>query len=151
MPAGRRPLWRTTVRPRALVPTLLLLLLSCTACTAQGASGATGDAGPAKAPDCQKPADPVLPDTAGTLAETDTGSFCLPAGQRLTVFLTAAGTAHWSAVTSSDPHVLAPAKAPVTAPIGVTPALFAATTPGTVALTSQDGTGRAWRVTVVVR
>ncbi|MEV7028347.1 hypothetical protein, partial [Kitasatospora sp. NPDC093558] len=72
-------------------------------------------------------------------------------GQRLTVFLTASGPARWSAVTSSDPKVLAPAKAPLTAPVGVTPALFAGNGPGTAELTSQDGTGRGWRVTIVVR
>ncbi|WBP86165.1 hypothetical protein [Kitasatospora cathayae] len=130
--------------PRPLPLPLLLLL---TACATQGTTGATATGNT----DCRPPAEAVLPGTAGTLAETDTGSFCLPTGQRLTVFLTATGTAHWSAVTSSDPRVLAPAKAPLTAPVGVTPALFAANGPGTAQLTSQDGTGHRWQATIVVR
>ncbi|WP_035846246.1 hypothetical protein [Kitasatospora azatica] len=127
------------MRLRVLAP-LALLLTACGAPTAQPPAAA-----------CQSPAEAVLPHTAGTLAETDSGSFCLAPGQQLSVFLTATGSAHWSAVSSSDPQVLAPAKAPLTAPIGVTPALFGATAAGTARLTSQDGTGHDWAVTVVVR
>ncbi|MEY9950139.1 hypothetical protein [Kitasatospora sp. GAS1066B] len=126
---------RRTVSALALLPLLL------TACGS-----------PARHPvACQAPGDAVLPHTAGTLAETDSGSFCLAAGAQLTVFLTASGSGHWSAVTSSDPTVLAPAaNLPLTAPLGVTPALFHGAGPGSVRLSSQDGAGHAWQVTVVV-
>jgi hypothetical protein len=147
------------VRRRALLP-LLLLLTACGAPAAHpsagppaASSGAVASPSVAAPPpgDCRPLGDAILPNTAGSLTETDSGGFCLSAGQRLTVFLTAAGPAHWSAVSSSAPQVLAAAKTPLTAPIGVTAALFAATAPGTVELSSQDGSGKSWRVTVVVR
>jgi hypothetical protein len=93
----------------------------------------------------------VLPHTDGSLADTDHGTYCLAPGGRLTVFLTSAGPKNWTPVHSSTPAVLAAAQDPVTAPLGVTAALFTGTAPGTAELTSQDGSGKTWQVTVLVR
>ncbi|MDH6144820.1 hypothetical protein P3T35_006869 [Kitasatospora sp. GP30] len=149
-------------RPLLLLPLLLLPLTGCAGsspkpaaakpATPAPAATAPAAAGSATAsPACQAPPDAVLPHTDGSLAETDHGTYCLAPGGRLTVFLTTAGPTGWSSVHSSAPAVLAAAQDPVTAPIGVTAGLFAGATPGTAELTSQDGSGHSWRVTIVVR
>ncbi|MDF3292990.1 hypothetical protein [Streptomyces silvisoli] len=93
-----------------------------------------------------------LPHSAGTLTETDSGTYCLRVGGQLDVFLTAKGTqmsARWSPVTSSAPQLLAPANSGVlTPPVGVTPGVFVATAPGTVQLSSRTSDGKRWQATV---
>ncbi|MER5640956.1 hypothetical protein ABT095_28905 [Kitasatospora sp. NPDC002227] len=121
---------------RTLLP-LLLLLAACAA-----------PAAPPR-PDCQAPPEPVVPQTAGTLGEQDTGRYCLALGAQLGVFLAGDATGRWSSPASSDTAVLAPAgTSRLTAPLGVTPGVFRAARRGTAELSSSLG-GRRWQVTVV--
>ncbi len=108
----------------------------------------------------------MLPRTAGTLTEADSGTFCLPAGGQLAVFLapltgadgtnaangvTSAAANRWSGVVSSAPQVLAATSTGVlTAPVGVTPGLFQGATAGAARLASSTADGRSWQVTIVI-
>ncbi|GAA1976361.1 hypothetical protein [Kitasatospora viridis] len=140
-------------RTRAALLAATAALLLTAGCADQHPAGHTGTAA---RPPCEQPPDAVLPHTAGSLTEAQSGSYCLAVGDQLSVFLTATATAtaaggRWAPVTSSGPTVLTAVPADqLTAPIGVTPALFRARATGTVQLTSRDGTGRSWRATVVV-
>jgi hypothetical protein len=93
-----------------------------------------------------------LPHSAGTLTQTDSGTYCLHVGGQLDVFLSADGpqmSARWSPVTSSAPQLLASASSGVlTPPVGVTPGVFVATAPGTVQLSSRTSDGKRWQATV---
>ncbi|MCC9312175.1 hypothetical protein LN042_34815 [Kitasatospora sp. RB6PN24] len=150
----RRPL---LLLPLLLLPLLLLPLTACAGSAPKPAAAGPATSTPAGAGSaaasaaCRSLPDAVLPHTDGSLAETDRGTFCLAPGSRLTVFLTSSGPHDWSPVRSSDPAVLGAVQAPVTAPIGVTAALFAGAAPGSAELTSQDGSGKTWQVTVLVR
>ncbi|WP_344441658.1 hypothetical protein [Kitasatospora nipponensis] len=105
---------------------------------------------------CRQPPEAVLPRTAGTLTEADSGVFCLPVGSRLAVFLTpppadTTSAGRWSTVLSSSPPVLADAGTGVlTAPVGVTPGIFQGASAGRARLTSGTLDGGTWQVTVVV-
>lgn len=124
-------------------------LLAAAVLLAAGCSGQQ----PAKtaAQSCQQPPEAVLPDTAGSLTEQESGSYCLAVGDQLSVFLTGQQN-RWAPVASSDPATLTAVRTSmVTAPVGVTPAMFRGKVAGTVRLSSQDGAGRTWQVTVVVR
>ncbi|RAG86085.1 hypothetical protein DN069_08730 [Streptacidiphilus pinicola] len=103
-------------------------------------------------PACAKLPDPVLPHSAGELTEQQAGVYCLPRGQRVDIFLTAAKSGDaWRPVQSSA-TILAPANTGVmTAPLGVTPAMFYGTTDGTSVLTSSAASGKTWKVTIVVK
>jgi hypothetical protein len=98
-----------------------------------------------------------IPGAVGTVTEADSGTFCLPLGQRVDVFLTVPGGPgskgpRWSPAASSDRTVLAPRTSGIlTAPLGVTPGVFQSLRPGTVTLTSRLAPGRAWKVTIVVQ
>ncbi|MDF2255547.1 hypothetical protein [Streptantibioticus ferralitis] len=96
-----------------------------------------------------------LPHSAGTLTQADSGTYCLPVGGQLDVFLTAKSaqmSARWSPVASSAPQLLAPTNGgALTPPVGVTPAVFVGTAPGTVRLSSRTADGRHWQATVRIK
>ncbi|MFJ8364096.1 hypothetical protein [Streptomyces sp. NPDC093984] len=140
----------------ALVATALL-----TGCTSAAATSAPPSAPPTSssptgvAVRCHQLHPATLPRSAGSLTQADSGAFCLRIGQRVDVFLAAPEGAvqgmSWRAIGSSNPHVLAPVGTGVmTAPLGVTPGLFVARSPGASTLTSTRPDGTSWRVTLVV-
>ena len=93
-----------------------------------------------------------MPGAAGTLDESATGSYCLAVGQVIDVFQHAPTPAQpWSPIASSHPEILAPQRTGVlTAPVGVTPGIFAARRAGTAELSSTRPGGPSWSVTIVV-
>ncbi|MDF3299578.1 hypothetical protein [Streptomyces tropicalis] len=98
----------------------------------------------------------VLPHSAGSLTQADSGAFCLHPGQRVDVFLAAPEQAaqggRWRVISSSSPKVLAPVSNGVMSPpLGVTPGLFVGRSSGTSVLSSTYPGGNSWRVTLVVR
>lgn len=105
---------------------------------------------------CKTPPAADIPGAAGALTQTASGTFCLTVGRQLQVFLTAPGppradAARWSSVTSSDLSVLAPRSSGIlTAPLGVTPGVFQALSPGTVELSSRLAPDREWHVLIQV-
>jgi hypothetical protein len=104
-------------------------------------------------PACRQPPPAVLPHSAGSLDETSSGAYCLPAGDNIAVFLHAGAgpSTAWAAITSSNPQILEPQPSGVlTAPLGVTPGIFAGTRAGVATLSSTAANGRAWTVTIVV-
>jgi len=111
----------------------------------------TGSGGPSPVP-CRSLSEAALPDSAGTLDESSSGTYCLTVGQTVDVFLHGTGTSvRWTPIASSRPDVLAPQRTGVlTAPVGVTPGIFTAMRAGTAQLTSSQPNGPSWSVTVVV-
>ncbi|MCX3060949.1 hypothetical protein [Streptomyces beihaiensis] len=94
----------------------------------------------------------MLPHSAGQLTEQHSGVYCLPRGQRLDIFLTAGKGGRWQPVRVSGKDVLAPANTGVmTAPVGVTPAMFVGAGDGTAVLTSRAPSGNRWRVVIEVK
>ncbi|WP_441246040.1 hypothetical protein [Kitasatospora sp. McL0602] len=135
------------MRRSPTLPALLLLPFAAAGCAAPAPAAQAAPPPPA----CRALAEAVVPQTAGTLGENDSGAYCLAVGAQLAVFLHADGPGRWAGVVSSAPAVLATAStARLTAPVGVTPGQFRAAARGTAELSSQDATGRSWRVTVVV-
>ncbi|MDH6580562.1 hypothetical protein [Kitasatospora sp. MAP5-34] len=141
-------------RAHKVLPVLFLLL-------AAGCSGAARTT--VAPPACRQPPEAVLPRTAGTLTEADSGTFCLPVGGQIAVFLAppagvaggtsgaAVGADRWSGVVSSAPQVLtATSTGVLTAPLGVTPGIFRGTAAGEARLASSTATGRSWQVTIVI-
>jgi hypothetical protein len=127
-----------------------LAAAGCTAAQAEPASA------PTSLPACQAPEPAVLPDAAGSLSETDTGAYCLAAGQVLDVFLTApAGSAkgvRWGHITVADSGVLRYGNSGVlTPPVNVTAEVFVAAGRGATKLTSALPGGKVWSATVVVK
>ncbi|MEZ0065603.1 hypothetical protein ABIA32_001603 [Streptacidiphilus sp. MAP12-20] len=134
-----------------LCPAALLLLVTTTACDAAASTPPTAVPTP-QAVACTRLPDAVLPHSAGMLTEQQTGAYCLPRGERVDVFLTAAKGGQWQPVHASGDGVLAPTSTGVmTAPLGVTPAMFIGATDGTAVLTSGTASGATWKVTVVVK
>ncbi|SEM15678.1 hypothetical protein [Streptacidiphilus jiangxiensis] len=135
---------------RVLPLTAVALMSACTSAAPAAAPAPTPT--PTVLPACTKLPDPVLPHSAGELTEQQSGVYCLPRGQRVDVFLTAARSSDlWSQVQASG-SILAPTNTGVmTAPIGVTPAMFVGTTDGTSVLTSSAPSGKTWKVTIVVK
>ncbi|WP_280728186.1 hypothetical protein [Kitasatospora sp. MAA4] len=135
--------------PRATLSALVIVL-------AAGCSAAPAHPAAQTSAACRQPPEAVLPRTAGTLTEADSGVFCLSVGSRLAVFLTPpsgdpASAGRWSAVVSSAPPVLTDAGAGMlTAPVGVTPGIFQGASAGEARLTSGTAAGGSWQVTVVV-
>jgi hypothetical protein len=103
-------------------------------------------------PDCTALPQGSLPDSAGSLTERDAGTYCLPLGGRVDIFLTAhPQTDRWQRPQNSAPASLQPTSTGImTAPVGVTVAMLVATAPGTAALSSDTTSGHHWRVTLVV-
>jgi hypothetical protein len=150
-PTARSPRRARQVAP--LLATLALATLACAGCTAANAAPTPGAT---TLPACRAPEAAVLPDTAGSLTESDSGSYCLPLGQGLDVFLTApangAPTAGWSRIAVGDTAILGYGNSGVlTAPLGVTPGVFVGRQTGSTTLVSTLPDGTAWRVTIVVR
>ncbi|WP_037603604.1 hypothetical protein [Streptacidiphilus rugosus] len=133
----------------ALVTVVLLATLSGCA----GSAAKTPAAAPTPQPSCSKLPDPVLPHSAGTLTEQQAGVYCLPMGDRVDVFLTAARGGRWQPVHASDGGtVVTPTNTGVmTAPLGVTPAMFVGTAVGVTRISSSTTSGKSWTVTLVVR
>ncbi|MBS2961450.1 hypothetical protein KGA66_00230 [Actinocrinis puniceicyclus] len=108
------------------------------------------------APSCKAPEAPTLPHAAGSLSESDSGSFCLAPGQILDVFLTApanaaAGT-RWARIAVGDSAVVGYGNSGVfTPPVNVTPGVFVGAHPGSTTLASSLPDGTKWQVTIVVR
>jgi hypothetical protein len=153
VPGHRHPIPRP-IRALTVFAAGAVLLSGC-----GGGAAAVSD-GTGKAPAC-KPLPPAqLPHLAGSLTQDDTGSYCLPLGARLGVFLTATGPGagpgappshRWSEITSSAPRRLAAANSGVlTPPLGVTPGVFVGVAAGTATLGSRTPDGKGWRVTIVV-
>ena len=143
-------------RALRLLPLVAVALLTACSSAAPSPSAAAPAAHPSPTattlPACTKLPDPVLPHSAGELTEQQTGAYCLPRGQRVDIFLTAASSDDaWKPVQASG-AVLAPTNTGVmTAPLGVTPAMFVGTSDGTSVLSSSAASGRAWKVTIVVK
>ncbi|MEU8694144.1 hypothetical protein [Streptomyces sp. NPDC048665] len=133
----------------ALVTAALL-----SACSAKPSTVAAAPAPTSSAPTpsaCAKLPGGVLPHSAGQLTQAHRGVYCLPRGQRVDVFLTAGKSGRWQPVHADGNGVLAPANTGVvTAPVGVTPAMFVGATDGTAVLTSGTPSGGRWRVTIEV-
>jgi hypothetical protein len=129
------------------------IVAATVACGLSGLAGCAGQAPGAAAPSCRQPSESVLPNTSGSLDETSAGAYCLRVGEAVAVFLHGQSTARlrWAPISSSDQVVLAPKSTGVlTAPIGVTPGIFAGRTPGTAKLSSSQPGGATWSVTIVV-
>ncbi|POX52812.1 hypothetical protein [Streptomyces sp. Ru72] len=139
-----------------LVATALLTGCSSAAATSAPISARSASSSPtAVAVRCHRLPPATLPRSAGSLTQADAGAFCLRVGQRVDVFLAApkgaAQGTRWRAIGSSSPQVLAPVGTGVmTAPLGVTPGLFVARSPGVSTLTSTCPDGTSWRATLVV-
>jgi hypothetical protein len=149
--------------PRGRFALLAALTFSAAGCGSAGHSPAS-DA-PSSPPACRAPEAAVLPHTAGSLSETDSGAYCLAAGQVLDVFLTApmntapANTAspntapaiRWSRISTADTAVVGYGNSGVlTPPINVTAGVFRGLTRGVTTLSSTLPNGTVWRVTIVV-
>ncbi|KOV65254.1 hypothetical protein [Streptomyces sp. MMG1121] len=139
---------------RALPALTLVVTALLSACTAGIHAVAAPPAHTSTAsthPACAKLPDDVLPHSAGQLTQQHSGVYCLPHGQRVDVFLTAGKSGRWQPVHASGNGVLAPANTGVmTAPVGVTPAMFMGATDGTAVLTSTTPSGHRWKVTIEV-
>ncbi|MEY9845106.1 hypothetical protein [Streptacidiphilus sp. MAP5-3] len=146
-----------------ILPVLLLPFVA-TACTsgsssasapassAPASAAASSAAAAAPAPACTQLPAGVLPHSAGQLTEQQNGAYCLAKGGRVDVFLTAVKGSQWGQVQASGAQILAPANTGVmTAPLGVTPAMFVGTADGTAVLTSTTKSGGSWKVTIVVK
>ncbi|WP_042419225.1 hypothetical protein [Streptacidiphilus anmyonensis] len=141
-------------RALRLLPLAAVALLSAcsSAAPASPAAAPAPDPSPTVLPACTKLPEPVLPHSAGELTQQQSGAYCLPRGQRVDIFLTAAHSGDtWQPVQATG-AILAPANTGVmTAPLGVTPAMFVGTTDGTSVLTSAAPSGKTWKVTIVVK
>jgi hypothetical protein len=135
------------------------LAAALTALALAGCSASTAHADPparaSSTPSCRAPEAPALPHTAGSLTQSDTGVYCLAAGQILDVFLTTpAGTAagvRWAQIKTGDNTVLGYGNSGVlTPPINVTPGVFVGVHAGFTTLTSTLPDGTAWHATIVV-
>lgn len=169
---GADPIARRRGTPMTAV-ILLAALLTAGCSGAQADTGAsrsapgkpsatrTPPAGPSEAPSagtCKEPPAADVPGAAGALSQTDSGTYCLALGRQIDVFLTAPGArrpgvTRWTSVATSAPHVLGMRSSGIlTAPVGVTPAIFQALTPGIAQLTSNlPGTSLTWHVAILVR
>jgi hypothetical protein len=109
---------------------------------------------PAALPACRNPEAAVLPHTAGSLTQSDTGTYCLGIGQTLDVFLTApsaSSVTRWSQITIADTSVLGYGNdGMMTPPLNVTPGVVTGVSRGTSTVTSTLPGGRTWSATVVV-
>lgn len=135
--------------------TLLAAALLAAGCSSADAAPQSQPSTPASLPACRAPEAAVLPHTAGSLTEADTGAFCLAAGQVLDVFLTAPTNAapgtRWGRITIEDASVVGYGNAGVlTAPLGETAGVFAAERRGATTLSSSLPNGATWKVTLVV-
>lgn len=140
-------MYTTESRPRR-IPALvggLALLSAMAGCGSHAPSLPTCEALPAA----------TLPDTAGSVTQADTGTYCLGVGKVLDVFLTApAGSApgrRWSPVAVSDTSVLGYGNNGVlTPPVTVTPAILVGVAPGVTTITSALPGGGTWKAMIVV-
>ncbi|WP_042386771.1 hypothetical protein [Streptacidiphilus melanogenes] len=137
---------------RLLPLAAVALLTACSSSAPTPAAAPAPDPSPTVLPACAKLPEPVLPHSAGELTQQQSGAYCLPRGQRVDIFLTAAGSGDtWQPVQATG-SILAPASTGVmTAPLGVTPAMFVGTTDGTSVLSSAAPSGKTWKVTIVVK
>lgn len=97
-----------------------------------------------------------LPHSAGALTQADSGTYCLPIGEQVDVFLSVplaqARSMRWSPVSITSAKVLTRMNNGIlTPPVGVTPAILQGTAPGTATLASRLPDGRSWHATIVVR
>lgn len=146
--------------PRISTHRLLALAACClaplalAACSATSATTVAAPATtPAALPSCQPPADSGLPDSAGSLTQTDTGVYCLGVGKTLDVFLSAPANAAggWSQVRITDTSILTYGNNGVmTALRGETPGVVIGKARGVSTVTSTLPTGQTWTATVVV-
>lgn len=127
-------------------------LLLVAACLLPGSGCASAVATAAGTPECTALPQGSLPDSAGSLNEKDSGSYCLPLGGRVDIFLTAhPRTDAWQRPQLSVAGLLRPTSTGImTAPVGVTVAMLVATSPGTATLSSRTPSGQRWRATLVI-
>lgn len=139
----------TTPHPRRRLTSVLTgcLLASCAALSACSAA-------PAALPACHSPEAAVLPHTAGSLTQADSGAYCLAIGQTLDVFLTAptsVNVTRWGRITITDTSVLGYGNnGTMTPPLNVTSGVVTGLSRGTSTITSELPGGRTWTATVVV-
>lgn len=142
MPAS--PLRRRRTTACALFLLSTALLASTTGCASA----------PATLPACRSPQAAVLPHTAGSLTQADTGAYCLAVGQTLDVFLTAptpSASARWTPVAIADGSVLGfGSNSAMTPPINVTPGAVVGLARGVTTLSSTLPDGKKWTATIVV-
>jgi hypothetical protein len=141
---------------RPIAQTCAAAALAALALGACSSSAATPAAKESSAAECRAPEAPVLPQAAGSLTQRDSGSYCLPAGQSLDVFLTTPdGTpagVRWSRIAVRDTTVVGYGNSGVlTAPVNVTPGIFIGVHAGSTTLSSSLPDGTTWHATVVVR
>jgi hypothetical protein len=147
LPAGRH------ARRAALGLLATAALAAAGGCSPNAATAAP--VRPAALPACHSPEAALLPHTAGSLTQADTGAYCLSPGQTLDVFLTAPTAAdqpaRWSKVTIGDTAVLAYGNSGVmTPPLDVTPGVVVGLGRGTSTVTSTLPDGKTWTATIVV-
>lgn len=142
------------IRTRRLLAVAACCLspLALAACSPAATTTATVTSN-AALPSCKAPADNGLPHSAGSLAETDTGAYCLGVGKILDIFLTApAGVSGgWSQIKINDTTVLGYGNNGVmTAMRGETPGVVIGQTRGVSTVTSTLPNGKTWTATIVV-
>ena len=134
-------------RPAALALSLLTVALTALPLAACSSS-------PAALPACHSPEAAVLPHTAGSLTQADTGTYCLAVGQTLDIFLTApsaSGSARWDRVAISDGSVLGyGSNSAMTPPLDVTPGAVIGLGRGAATVSSTLPDGTKWTATIVV-
>ena len=144
------------VRTLLNVSVLVAAALLAVGCTSTSAGPQALPSTPASLPACRAPEAAVLPQAAGSLTETDSGAFCLAAGQILDVFLTAPANSapgtHWGQIKIDDVSVVGYRNSGVlTPPIGVTAGVVAGERRGATTLSSSLPNGTTWKVTLVVK
>lgn len=115
-------------------------------------------AAPAALPACHAAEAAVLPHTAGSLTQADSGAYCLRIGQTLDVFLTAPASSgasgpltRWSNPQITDTSVLGYGNnGMVTPTLDVTPGVVVGLSRGTSTVTSTLAGGKTWTATIVV-
>jgi hypothetical protein len=120
-------------------------------------SGCGSSSGPAAPPPPCTPAhDPLYPDTAAALTDTDAnGTWCITKGQTLVVQLNVPpgeSDTRWTNLGPSDVGILQPvSNGAVSLPRGVTATFLLAKKAGVVTITSSRSTGASWSATIVVK
>ncbi|MEV7027786.1 hypothetical protein, partial [Kitasatospora sp. NPDC093558] len=103
--------------------------------------------------DCKRLPPAVFPDTAGSLDQNSSGTYCLEVGQQLSISLAQpTRQAMWSPIRTSDPKVLTPVNTEDVNLHLVGRGTFHGSARGRAELTaSQDFVRGFWTVTVVVK
>jgi hypothetical protein len=136
----------------------LRMLASAACCLAALSACSSSPAAPAALPACHAAEAAVLPHTAGSLTQADSGAYCLRVGQTLDVFLTAPTSSgasgpltRWSNPKITDTSVLGYGNnGMVTPTLDVTPGVVVGLSRGETTVTSTLAGGKTWTATIVV-